>query len=236
MKKNKGSVLGSILLMIWAIALLKIWSVGDLPKLVNPKYIPFILVSAGLSVVMSIVLLFRRAGDGHPLLMRSSLFLVPAVVALFMRPAVLTGSDTLQRTGISSPAFSADSVYGMRNTEIIAPDGSSYYPVISDMYENPHEYAGKNIRITGMVLVSKSDEDKADFAVARMIMLCCAADVSPVGIPCHWGQASSLGHRSWYTVTGTIGVKKLEGSDVPFVDVDGAVPAEKPSQEYFYPF
>jgi uncharacterized repeat protein (TIGR03943 family) len=236
MIKFQRNALAAIVLLIWGLALFKLWLVGDLPKLVNPKYLPFIIISAGLSVLMSIVLFYRKEDRGHSTIIRSSIFLVPAVIAIFMRPSVLTGSDTLQRVGITPPVLSADSVLDARNAKAVILDGAAYYPVISDMFENPSEYSGKKISITGMVLVSRSASDKADFAVARMMMLCCAADVSAVGIPCHWEYSPRLVHRAWYTVTGTIGVKKLDGSDVPYVDVEDAVPAKKPSQEYFYPF
>ncbi|MPN28749.1 hypothetical protein SDC9_176194 [bioreactor metagenome] len=91
------------------------------------------------------------------------------------------------------------------------------------------------IECVGMVF--KSDQyTNEEFAAARLMMVCCAADMVPVGFMCSYAQASELKTDSWKKVTGIIDQKQCDGNIVPYVKVLTVEDAEKPDNEYIYPY
>jgi len=68
------------------------------------------------------------------------------------------------------------------------------------------------------------------------MMVCCAADMQPVGFLCRYEQTSNLKSDSWVKVTGVIGKTEFEGENVPFIEAQSVTNVDKPENDYIYPY
>ena len=131
------------------------------------------------------------------------------------------------------PADTYDDPLELSGDTIVVNDGN-YVMWDNELYSNMEKYKGKNIEITGKVL--KDEEMEADeFGVIRMMMSCCAADLQPVGLICHYDGADGLKGDSWVAVKGKIVLEEYEGELYPVISVESVQKAEKPKDEYVYP-
>lgn len=114
-------------------------------------------------------------------------------------------------------------------------DDSNYYSYLYLIYENPEEYVGKKIELTGFVFKDKSFSEN-EFVPARLVMVCCAADMVTSGFLCKYDNASELEADAWVKVTGTIQVKEDNGEITPYIEAISVENTDKPKQEYVYPY
>lgn len=150
-----------------------------------------------------------------------------------------TGTETSAQAETESPYDdSLIQQYGLERSE----DGSIevtddlFYPWLSEIFTNMHRYEGAAIQIKGFVFKDPQTMTSSEFVPARLLMYCCAADLSPCGILCEYDKASELKEDTWVTVTGVIHIGKYQGQDDPQITVTGISPAEKPQEEYVYPW
>ncbi|MBS7525099.1 TIGR03943 family protein [Fusibacter paucivorans] len=107
-----------------------------------------------------------------------------------------------------------------------------FYNRLNAIYRDPSHYNGYEIIVTGFVLNNMDALDEDTFIPARLAMVCCAADLTPIGMPCKYKGASGLKTDSWVTVSGVINI----GEDgQPFIDAVDIAPAE-PVEAYVYPY
>ncbi len=78
-----------------------------------------------------------------------------------------------------------------------------------------------------------------EFALARLVMTCCVADLTPVGVICKYDQASELKADSWVSVEGVLiaGVYEINGQTFtePQLSVTTLAPADEITG-YVYPY
>ena len=102
-----------------------------------------------------------------------------------------------------------------------------------DVTEEPQKYQGKTIRFKGQVAMLRRQKENM-FAPGRFVMTCCADDIQFCGVPCHYGQASTLEPRSWVMVEATISAEKhplYHGELGPVLTAKSVRPAEKAQQD-----
>ncbi|BAK98658.1 hypothetical protein OBV_14600 [Oscillibacter valericigenes Sjm18-20] len=149
------------------------------------------------------------------------------------------GADTAGGSGTDGQQ--GDSIkkqYGLKLSE----DGSInvsddlFYPWMSEIYSNLKQYDGTTITIKGFVYKDSETMKSNEFAPARLLMWCCSADLSPCGIICEYDKASELEEDTWVEVTGVIHIGKYQGEDEPQITVAHISSADKPKEEYVYPW
>lgn len=114
-------------------------------------------------------------------------------------------------------------------------DTDNFVQCLSDVSGDLESYIGMPIEILGFVY--HDEQFKADeFVTARLMMVCCAADMQPVGFLCRYDGAETLKSDSWITVNGVIGKTEFNGETIPYVKVDHIDEAQKPDQDYIYPY
>lgn len=108
---------------------------------------------------------------------------------------------------------------------------------LSEIYFNMEKYEGYTIVITGFVFKDPEIFKEDEFVPARLMMSCCVADLSPVGLRCKYDKASELKAESWVTVEGNLfmGQYEYEGTnyDDPQIAVTKTTPAEA-VEDYVY--
>ena len=89
--------------------------------------------------------------------------------------------------------------------------------------------------VTGFVFRDESFGTD-QFVAARLLMVCCAADMQTVGLLCQYDGAAQFESDSWVTVTGVLQKVPFGGEDAPCIAVESAVAAEEPEDAYIYPY
>ncbi|WP_315168351.1 TIGR03943 family putative permease subunit [Metaclostridioides mangenotii] len=104
----------------------------------------------------------------------------------------------------------------------------------NEIYMDIDKYIGFKISIKGFVYKDlEMDED--EFVAARLMMTCCAADLSPCGFVCKYNKGSELESDTWVTVEGTIIKEERNGIEDPQINVNNISSAD-PTEDYIYPY
>nr|WP_312579241.1 TIGR03943 family protein [Sedimentibacter sp.] len=123
--------------------------------------------------------------------------------------------------------------------KVITVSNDDFGVWISEIYSNAKNYEGYTIMMTGTVFKDTEMLEGDEFVPGRLMMSCCVADLSLVGIRCKYEKASELKADSWVTVEGTIHIGKYEYDgveyDEPQVFVTKITPADE-VEGYVYPY
>ena len=127
--------------------------------------------------------------------------------------------------------FEEDLPYDLK-ADTIELDDNSYGIWYIDMMDHIERYEGKKIVFTAMTLVAPQFP-KGYFVPGRMIMTCCAEDVSFLGYVCQYDGVDTLKNRQWIKVT--VIPKKEYYADYhgegPVLHAVSVTPASKPAHE-----
>ena len=98
---------------------------------------------------------------------------------------------------------------------------------------NPRDYAGKPVKVTGMVLHASASVPSGYVMVMRYLVTCCIADARPVGVIVQDTSHGAFKDSQWVTVTGTMGSASQDGQRVAVVNPTRIVPI-KSGNPYIY--
>lgn len=259
-----GAVALKILLLVgFAAFYLRAILTGTADKYVHPRVIPYLIFAAGVMLVVAVLLLkelLRPRGKKEsvwPLLF----FALPLLMAFAVPPQSFHSSTgaagVVQLTGES--AASSDTVQPAQSTQgqggaasggaggtaedggflqngVIVMSSGNFYSCLNELYAHLDQYKGKPIQVEGFVFKDNGGFAKDEFVPARLMMVCCAADMEPIGLLCRYDKTPQLKADSWVDVTGTVGEAEFEGKTVPCIAVQSVEPAQNPDEAYVYPY
>jgi len=218
---------------------------GSVNRYVHPRIIPYMLFAAGAMLVIAFLLfgeLFKpQKGKSNSLALL--FYIVPLIMAVAL-PAQSFDSNTrtvgdVQISGVEENSNKSDetenNLLSLQNG-ILVMDSSNFYNCLNEVYSNLDKYVGTQIEVVGFVFNDNENFKDNEFVPARLMMVCCAADMQPVGFLCRYEQASKLKSDSWVKVTGVIGKTEFEGEGVPSIEAKSVVETEKPNDDYIYPY
>lgn len=119
---------------------------------------------------------------------------------------------------------------------ILVLDSNNFYKCLCEIFDNMDKYKGTSIEVVGFVFKDNESFTKNQFVPARLMMVCCAADMQPVGILCQYDKASDLESDSWVKVNGTLDETTFEGETIPCIVAQSVEIAEDPDEAYVYPY
>lgn len=114
----------------------------------------------------------------------------------------------------------------------ITVSDEDFYNWLLQLSYYPDKYDGYQITMHGTVYRDDTLESN-EFAVTRLLMSCCIADLAPCGPICIWDDASNLKQDKWVSVTGVFHYNKEKGIVIQVTGIEDAKKAEK---EYVYPY
>lgn len=152
------------------------------------------------------------------------------------------GIETLEQTGAdtdtSSDTDAASEAWGALpgldeagKSITIADD--NYYDWIMEISMNYQNYIGYTVRMKGFVYRGEDLLSQADFALVRLSMWCCSADLTPLGFLIQPEQEAAFSNDAWVTVTGTLSVNEDETAIV--LHAKDIQPAQEPEEPFVYP-
>lgn len=115
-------------------------------------------------------------------------------------------------------------------------NAGNFVQCLNDVYGDPESYIGMPIEVECFVFHDGNQFKEDEFVAARLMMVCCAADMQPVGFLCRYDGANELEPDSWVTVYGTIGQTDFDGERIPYIEAERIEETENPDRNYIYPY
>ncbi len=148
----------------------------------------------------------------------------------------------------SGPSQSSDSILadfqaqnaskGMSQAEKTA-DGtlvinSQYFVnMVDDLYLNLDDYVGQKVRIQGFGIRMKNFSPN-QIVVSRLVMTCCAADASGVGLMIEGDAVSQYENDDWMDAEGVIEATDYDGDRVPLIRITKLTPMKPLDNKFVY--
>ncbi len=120
-----------------------------------------------------------------------------------------------------------------RDARLIVTDDNFVY-LISQIYENPQKFAGKDISMLGFV-IRENDFSPKQFGVVRYVITCCTADAMPCGLLCEYTDAASVKTGNWLIIEGVIEMIEMRNRSFAGVKIRSLEPVQEPKMPYVYP-
>lgn len=238
---NLNAVLKALLLFGFAAFYLRSVATGTVSQYVHPRIVPYLVFAAAVMIVIGVLLIAGAAGSHSKSGSSWQLifFALPLLMAFTLPPEPLAADTNavgdLQLSSAAVGRETQSNVGAIPEGGTIVIESGNYYPVMCDLYTDIDKYVGRTVTVTGFVFRDESFGTD-QFVAARLLMVCCAADMQTVGLLCQYDGAASLESDSWVTVTGVLQKVPFGGEDVPCIAVESVVAAEEPADAYIYPY
>ncbi len=141
-------------------------------------------------------------------------------------PNTITSSDDI---GIDTPSSSAAAPVKFAQT--ITDD--TFVQWYQELNKNMDSYEGATFRFKGQVF-RMNDFKQNEFVPIRYAMICCAADLQPLGVLCRSDDAKNWKDKDWVWVTGKLKIETYQGQKMPVCYVTKIEKADASKQEYVY--
>lgn len=216
---------------------------GTVYRFVHERHIPLLLISALCFFIIGTVQLLHGIRHPHR---HTRGFFSPGVFAAALIVMIITTGQEIRFSQFSH----TDSAAGPNTAPFIPipteqplslEEGSirmteeNFGPWLAELYANLDTWEGTPITLSGFVWKDAELFAPDEFALARMMMICCAADMQPVGILAQWNGAESVTEDEWIELTGTVAKKSYPDGFDPLIIVRTLKKAARPQREYIYP-
>lgn len=121
-----------------------------------------------------------------------------------------------------------------KKKQIVVSD-EQFYQWLNELTEHMEQYRGYEIVIKGQEMRDET-MDENQFAIARLAMVCCLADMVPVGLYCNYKDLSEIKKDKWYTVTGVVDTGTIDGQENILIQVKKLKEEKEPEEPYVYPY
>ena len=91
---------------------------------------------------------------------------------------------------------------------------------------DPELYQGDAVRISGFVLA----QGDAPAQLGRLLVRCCLADATPIGLPVRWPTGYQPQADQWLAIEGEMGVERVGGQQRSVVLVERLRPIPRPAR------
>ena len=207
-------LLRGLALALWAVVLLQSSVDGRLDLLLRAAFHPLVSAAGGVLLVLAVlqVLAGLQAGEARGGLQRDGrLSLVTAVIALLViawPPNPSFADLASQRPG--------DDTAAERLSFVLPPAQRSLTDWVRLLRSQPDPqlFDGDPVRISGFLLPVPGQPPQ----IARLLVRCCLADATPVGLPVRWPSDRPLPQADqWLALEGTMAAENDQLVVVPTV-------------------
>ncbi|MBQ3784322.1 MAG: GTPase [Lachnospiraceae bacterium] len=135
------------------------------------------------------------------------------------------------KDGEMNPTFDEDLPYDM-SADVLEITEETYGVFYLDSMENVDRYVGKTVKLSAKVL-KKKEEQPNTVAIGRVVMTCCAEDLSVFGFVCDVENGEVFSLEEWITVSATVEKEYAEKFKIwyPVLHINSYEPCEKPQNE-----
>ncbi|MDQ3763087.1 MAG: TIGR03943 family protein [Actinomycetota bacterium] len=225
----------NVLLVLLGGALCKIAWDGTYLRYVKPSLLPFLIFTGLVILALGLISIVRdvravRSAPDHDHAGRSSWLLVLPVLAIFLVAPPALGADTVsrsaredlpQRSTIHFPPLPAGPAPALRMSDFVT----------RAVWDEAGTLHGRQVRLVGFIVHGPQDTTY----LGRLVMACCAADVTPVKVRLEGRSGlSALPQDSWFEVRGQLvpGSATLDTRFTPTLTVSDLRPVPTPTKPY----
>lgn len=133
-------------------------------------------------------------------------------------------SQTASKGMINAPK-DADGVMSVTDEYFIS--------MVDDLYINVDDFVGQRVRLQGFALRMEGFSQD-ELVVSRLIMSCCVADASAVGLMIKGPEAEAFKDDDWLEATGTVDVIEYGGDRIPVLLIDSVKTIDPLENKYVY--
>ena len=240
----------AVILFLYAGVFLLLIISGNIYRYVHERHIPLLLISAGIFCILAALYCYDgiKSSKNHTVQLKAYtvkwklyviVFILP-LTALFFSEVPLDFSVIAYSNPFSNEIYSGTAAalphtgLELENDCIIVND-ENFTAWLSELYTNLAAWEGKKITVSGIVWKDGELFAQNEFALARMMMICCAADMQPVGILAQWHEAAQLQEGAWVQLQGTLAKKTYQDADEPLIICSSVAIVPRPVREYVYP-
>ncbi|WP_320667498.1 TIGR03943 family putative permease subunit [Prochlorococcus sp. MIT 1307] len=199
-----ATLIGPILLGLWGwLMLWSTWS-GRLALLLRGVFHPVVGVTGMLLIMLAVILLFPRFRQNRKRIpLAWSLSSLLAIFSLLFPPDPSFSELAANRPG-------SNFYQSPRLTFYLPPEQRTLmeWVFILNSQPDPYLHNGAPVRIKGFVL-DRSDETPM---IARLMVRCCLADATPVGLHVQWPEGVVPKKDEWLEIEGIMAVHELNGN------------------------
>ncbi|GAB4108929.1 MAG: hypothetical protein OHK0022_61250 [Roseiflexaceae bacterium] len=223
---------GCLLVGLGTLLLRKGWE-GQLPLYIHPRYVPLVLITGVLVLLIGAARLLEIGKAGGPGLRAGAygLLLAPLLLGLLI-PARPAGAALIDPQQLNSAGGR-----GYRSTNLLASDDSRAWTLYDWMFARytlaPEQLAGRPVDVVGFVYRAPG-QPADEFYVTRYVVACCIADRSGTSLVVRSPQASGLAADRWVRVTGSITLRPAQPPELLVADAL-VQPVPQPAEPYLYP-
>lgn len=250
--RSPQAMLESVCCLTFAVMIFYLAYSGAYLQYVTPKTLPYLYFSVAVMVIWGVFGLLRRARALPRVRTAHCLTLVLPVLLLLLPHSAVTSSSLssgyvggantagtvttqIQQTPDAEVVENSYALTGKDEAnQTITVSDSEFSPWMTELYTNPTEYNGWKIKMTGFVFRDASLMKDNEFVPGRLMMTCCVADLTPVGLLCQYDKTAELKADSWVTVEGTLHYEEYNGAQEPQITVS-SLTAAKEVAGYLYP-
>ncbi len=239
-----------IVVLAWILGLWFLCAdVGEAPllgKFLRPDYWWIVEMGVGILILFLISLVYcdphNRGRRGLGLLLQMGIMIVPL---LYLPAAVRSelSPDAAKKRSFSVGRFerAVKNASPGRTSRSSDPDrkaigGDNRLPedpsLIQLIMESSH-YEGKQVTTLGKVCLDDR-LPKGTFFCYRLLMICCAADASPVGVMVHYDKIDSVKNGDWVKVEGTVGLTTFQSHRAVKLVAEQVEPTSRPKDPYVW--
>ena len=120
------------------------------------------------------------------------------------------------------------------DTKTITIADEDYYTWMYELSSFYEKYEGYTVVMKGFIYKDPEIEKISDFALVRLSMWCCAADLSPIGFLVDCSGTLDFKEDDWVVVKGTL--EASTDGETLMLKAQSIDRAEKPATEYVYPY
>lgn len=234
-----------ILLLAISFYFYKLISSKEIRMFISPtmnKYVMFASITLLILAIFQIPKILNTQNDRPKF--GYLIFGIPIIIGILVNPNGLTqqiadtkGVNVSQNTYQSSTKVQKEDSSKTKNTEIVMTE-NNFFTFLNEIDDNPDKF--KNYRITLTGFIYKNDNIKANqFVIARMLMVCCAADTQIVGFLCD-SSGQNLDKNTWVQVTGILDTTNYidnsskQTSLIPLIKIQNIKKVNPPASKYIY--
>jgi len=211
---------------------------------VYPKYVPLVVSSGVLVLLLGIYLLFQSsqqfaknilADHFRPTI--SILILIPIFLGFLISPRPLS-SQTAEQRGINSD-FALVTTAKTQNSFSINPENRDFQGWVAALSLDPEpaHHLGNKAHVFGFVSWDPNLSENS-FYITRFQISCCAADARPVGIPVVFDPKKFPGvefaRDSWLDIHGILQEGLVGEGRKPVIGLESFTKMATPQDPYIY--
>ena len=217
----------ALALALWGGVLLQSSLSGRLDLLLRGVFHPLVAISGALLLGLAGVLLVQTARRTPGTSRRRERLPWPWLLSAAMAVAVLLlpPSPSFNQLAANRPA-QLDSEASLDFLLPPAQRSLTDWVRLLRSQPDPQLYAGDPVRISGFVLQPSGEPPQ----LARLLVRCCLADATPVGLPVRWPAGSRPQPDQWLAIEGQMGVERWRGQERTVVVARQIRPIPRPQR------